>query len=115
MKFDAGTIVAVAAALIFYLRLIIVQRQKVKRSKLVKSQAMSEKGKAKKRAQTAANRPIQQQLGFEIVSWYLVGAAILLVVFGALISAVSWFGPGVRALWWVPLTVGIILLGFSVR
>ncbi len=115
MKFDAGTIVAIAAALIFYLRLIIIQRQKVKRMNFTKRQAQSLKGKGKKQAKSQANRPIQQQLGFEIVSWYMVGTSVLLVLFGALISAVDWFGPGVRPLWWVPVTAGFILFTFSIR
>ncbi len=115
MKLDTGTIVAIAAALIFYLRLIVVQRQKVKRMKLVKNQAQTQKGKSGKQARSQARRPIDQQLGFQIVSWYLIGASILLVLLGALIYAVDWFGPGVSPLWWIPFTVGILMLGFSVR
>ncbi len=115
MKFDTGTIIAIVASLIFYLRLIVVQRQKVKRMRTVKSQAQTLKGKEKSAAKTQARRPIDQQLGFEIVSWWMIAVSILMVLSGALIYAVDWFGPGVRPLWWIPFTVGIILLGFSVR
>jgi len=115
MKLPIGTIIAVAAALIFYLRLIIIQRQKVKRMKFIQNQAHSQSGKVKKKAQELAQRPIQQQLGFVIVSWYMVAASLILVLFGALISYVDWFGPGVRPLWWIPVSVGFILFSFSVR
>lgn len=109
MKFDIGTVIAVAAALIFYLRLIVLQRQKVKRMRLIQTQAG--KGKTKDRAQ----EPARQQPGFEIASWRLVAAGIVLIVAGALVSYVDWFGAEARSLWWIPITLGILLLGFSVR
>jgi hypothetical protein len=101
MPFDTGTIIAIAAALIFYLRLIILQRHRVKQN----HNAPQKSGK----------RGYTPQPGFKIISWYLVGAGVVLILVGALLAATPIFGPTASDLWWLILTAGIVLLGFSIR
>jgi hypothetical protein len=90
MKLDTGTIIAIAAALIFYLRLIIIQRHK-------------------------SNQANTSQLGIRIVSWYLLGMGLAFILLGALLTAYPLFGPAFSSYWWVILTLGILLLGLSIR
>jgi len=93
MPLETGTIIAVAAALLFYLRLIVLQRQR---------------GKQK------TSSPAQPQALFVIRNATLVGIGILLIGLGAAMSVVPWFAPYGSTWWWVPVTLGILLMGLGV-
>jgi hypothetical protein len=110
MQMDFGTIIAVAAALIFYLRLIILQRHKAKqaRSNLQSPSSKSERNHMGQRGSIP-------QAGLQIVSWYLIGMGVALILLGAMMTAFPIFGQPGRDLWWLVLTVGILLLGLSIR
>ncbi|MBE0697084.1 MAG: hypothetical protein IH586_09185 [Anaerolineaceae bacterium] len=114
MKYTYGTIIAVAAALLFYLRLIILQRQKVKQHALA--------GKAERRKKRSPSGKDTNAAGFtttfpklEISFPFLLGLGILLILFGAVLSVAPWFIPQVRDLWWIPVTVGIILMSITIH
>jgi hypothetical protein len=114
MKYTYGTIIAVAAALFFYLRLIILQRQKVKQLSRVSS---SERKKKRSRSSNDKNG-IGITSGFpklEITSPYLLGLGILLILSGAALSALPWFISQVRDLWWIPVTLGILLMSITIH
>jgi hypothetical protein len=108
MQIDTGTIIAVGAAVLFYLRLIVIQRQRVKEFK----QSQSQVGKNKQ------NRQIQpgetQRLSFRIRSRVMLWVGVSLIVIGALLSAIPVVPPGIREYWWLPFTFGIVILGVSV-
>lgn len=111
MPFDLGTIAAVVAALLFYLRLIMLQRQRAKQ--LAQDRARGNK-KANKNASSAASNT---RLVL-IKNWYLVGLGIVLILTGALISAIptaNAVGAAAgaapyRPYWWIPVTAGILLM-----
>jgi hypothetical protein len=107
MQLDTGTIIAVAAALLFYLRLIIIQRHKVNQARIA-PQNKADKNSVGKRGYTP-------QPGLTIASWYLLGMGIALILLGALMTALPVFGPTASSLWWLVLTVGILLLGLCIR
>jgi hypothetical protein len=111
MQMDTGTIIAVAAALIFYLRLIILQRHKANRTQM--NQQKSTSGNLGKKS--SGKQGLETQAGFRIVSWYLLGMGVALILFGALMTALPIFGQTARDLWWLVLTIGILLLGLSIR
>lgn len=104
---DTGTIIAVVAALIFYLRLIILQRHKMNRTRTDK-QLKDGKNSGGKRGHIP-------QPGMRIYSWYLLAMGIALIFLGALMTTLPVFDPAVSNLWWVALTAGILLLGISIR
>ena len=112
MKINYGTVIAVAAALIFYLRLIILQRQRVKRMRIA-YQAQS--SKRKKKANRQEQQSIVESLGLKIISWYALSAGIVFIILGAVISIAPWLSSSVRELWWVAVTLGILVLGFTVK
>jgi hypothetical protein len=111
MSFDPGTIIAIAAALLFYLRLIILQRQKVKQ--LSSGAKTSGKKKAKDQQQSktlAASIP-----RLDIYRPYLVGLGVVLVLLGAALTAAPWFDESIRTWWWFPVTIGISLMSLGIR
>lgn len=100
MRFDTGTIIAISAALLFYLRMIILQRQRAKTS----SQKNAKKPKY----------PAQPQSMVVIRNRYLVGLGVLLVAIGAVLSAAPSFDSSIQAWWWVPVTAGILLMSLGI-
>jgi hypothetical protein len=93
MPLETGTIIAVAAALLFYLRLIVLQRQR---------------GKQK------TSSHAQPQAFFVIRNAALVGIGVLLIGLGGAMSVVPWFAPHGPVWWWAPVTLGILLMGLGV-
>lgn len=108
MKFDSGTIIAIVAVLFFYIRLIIIQRQKAKQIHA----GVSKRSKSKKSQPGAlvVHRP-----GALVFNGYMVGSGILLILVGAAATFLSFFGPEVRSLWWLPVTAGILLMSFGIH
>jgi len=104
MQLDTGTIIAVAAALIFYLRLIIIQRHRVNQARFNPQST-----------HTADKRGSEPLPGIKIISWYLLGMGVALILLGALLTALPIFGPTASNFWWLVLTIGILLLGLSIR
>lgn len=102
MPFETGTIIAVAAALLFYLRLIILQRQRAKQAQNTSKQARK----------TSLPAPAPGLL--VIRSGLLVGAGVFLIGAGAVFSVVPWFASFGPIWWWVPVTLGILLMGLGV-
>jgi hypothetical protein len=118
MNLDYGVIIAMIAALIFYLRLILLQRQRVKRYHgFQQQQALAQKtgGKKKKLAPQQPQPTINSQLGFKISNWYLVGFAILVIVFSAVMGGTGLFQSEIRRFWWIAFVAGIFLLNYCIR
>jgi hypothetical protein len=111
MQMDFGTIIAVAAALIFYLRLIILQRHKAKQARRNLQNETSAKSERNHMGQRGSTPPAS----LHIISWYLLGMGIALILLGAMMTAFPIFSQPARELWWLVLTVGIFLLGLSIR
>jgi hypothetical protein len=112
MQFSYGTIIALAAGLFFYLRLILLQRQKVK---LLQARQASGQKRDKTGKRKTAGTPTKTIPQLQFSSIYLLGAGILLIILGAVISAPNWFSPTVRDYWWIPVTIGILCMTFSIR
>ena len=114
MRYDAGTIVTIVCVLLFYLRLIVIQRHRVKTARIQYAQ-MAEKN-AKKKGGAAAKPEIRySRLGIHIRNWWLVGAALTLIIFGGVIVATQFLGPSLSGYWWIPLNVGIGLFALGVN
>jgi hypothetical protein len=113
MKFTAGTIVTIVVVLLFYLRLIILQRQKVKVGRLQYSAADQARKKKKKEPEPLDVR--WGALGVRVRNWWLMGAGIILIAFGAVVAATHFLSPSLSAAWWVPLNIGIGLMAIGVK
>lgn len=115
MEFHIGTYIAIAAVLLFYLRLIILQRQKLKNGQSKQASKQGKKnGKAKGAASsTAALNAYRPTI--VVANKLLVFLGVALILLGALISFLSSLPTAVRDAWWLPVTVGILLMGLGIR
>lgn len=109
---EYGTILVIAAVLLFYLRLILLQWGKARR---VREEALLtravRKGKQGKSTPPEAQRT--PALRFENV--YLVVLAMILMVMGLVMNFSRGLSPEMRAFWWIPSVAGILLFGLSIR
>jgi hypothetical protein len=111
MKLDAGTIVTIVAVLLFYLRLIGLQRNRIKKAQHQYAEVSSRNAK-KKSAGDKKPELRYARLGVNIRNWWMVVPGILLITFGAAIAATTMFGT-YSSYWWVPVIIGIALFGFG--
>jgi predicted RND superfamily exporter protein len=111
MSTEPGVIVAVAAVLFFYLRLIILQRQRVKHASGISTKTVLKKSK-KNQSQPGALTGVNR---LDIHRPYLVVAGVIVILIGASFAAAPWFRDSLSDWWWLPVTVGIILMSFGIR
>lgn len=109
MNFDFGTIIAIAAALLFYLRLIVLQRQKLKvyRTGFARHPA-------KRNGKTKTEQKVPQQ-GLIISNKFLVIGGVLLVLLGAAAAGIPGLNASFRAAWWLLVSLGILLMSLGIR
>lgn len=130
MKNEIGLIVVVVAMLFFYLRLIILQRQRAKQQRLEKQQPMEKQQRLNKRqriekrraeASTAKKKAPSQPAGaYSLLSqdrrdWLIAGVGLVLMVAGVLLNAgwISW--TAVQPYWWAPTALGIVAFSWAFR
>lgn len=113
MDINFGTFIAVAAALFFYLRLIILQRQKVKS---FSGKPVRSPGKSSHTFQKEGKGPSKDSIPLLTYKYpLLLIIGILLVIAGAILSAAGWFPSNIRPFWWIPVTVGILLMTVAIN
>ena len=108
MKIDFGLAVVVLAVLVFYLRLIILQRQRVKR--LAAAAETTRKGKPK-----AAATPDYSIFSPRRSDRIIGTLGIVAMIAGALLYAhiLSW-EPG-NTYWWVPAAGGVLAFSWMFK
>ncbi|MBN2146488.1 MAG: hypothetical protein JW726_03830 [Anaerolineales bacterium] len=110
MNIDTGTAVVIGAVLIFYLRLIILQRQRAKALQQT-AQAAGKKGKGK--AQQAPPR-------YSIISprrldRVTAGVGVAAILAGVLLNVGILPPATVQPYWWVPMAAGIVAFSWLFR
>jgi hypothetical protein len=110
MPVDAGTAIVIGAVLIFYLRLIILQRERAKRAR----QANSASGKGKKKGKASP----QQQ--FSILSpnprdRIIGGVGVVAILAGILLNRQVLPWEVLQPYWWLPTALGIIAFSWAFR
>jgi len=113
MRYDIGTIVTIVCVLLFYLRLIVIQRHRVKTARIQYAKMAEKNAKKGKGATKPEIR--YSRLGIHIRNWWLVGAALVLIIFGGVIAATQFLGPSASKYWWIPLNIGIGLFALGVN
>jgi len=111
MPIDYGLVIIIGAVLIFYLRLIILQRERAKRI------ARQVKPSGKKKGQTAGK---VESVSFSLLSqnkrdWVIAGTGIVLIIIGILVNLGVIPFAWARSLWWLPVTIGIIAFSWGFR
>jgi hypothetical protein len=113
MKIDTGLAIVILAVLVFYLRLIVIQRQRAK--SVAQAKKASQIGKKKGKKQPAAPQP-----GYSIISKSKLDRAIaiggvLLMVLGILLYIKLIPIPSFQPYWWVPTAAGIVLFSWAFK
>jgi hypothetical protein len=113
MNIEPGLIVVIAATLIFYLRLILLQREQAKRLKKAAEQPV--KPGSKRQKSTALNpSPRYSILSSKRRDWIIAGLGIIAILAGVLLNRGIIF-PAQQVLWWLPTSAGIIAFGWAFR
>lgn len=113
MNIDTGMAVVIVAVLLFYLRLIIIQRERARRA-------------AKTALPVGKSQQKKPQAGEDFVARYsilspkrrdlvIAGGGMLAIAVGILVN-LEWIGmPGWQAYWWVPTALGIIAFSWAFK
>ncbi|MEN4011989.1 MAG: hypothetical protein AB1453_08085 [Chloroflexota bacterium] len=109
MKVDIGLVITGLAMLFFYLRLAMLRGRK---RRLERDMALQVK-KAGKGAKAAIKDP--QKPGYEISSWILIGAAIVLMLLGLAARQSDAFPQLMQDYWWVGTSGGALMFAFSFK
>jgi len=113
MNIDIGLAVVILAVLVFYLRLIIIQRQRVKRVAQLPAPGRKQSQKSKEQLKNQATR--YSILSHNRRDWLIAGLGVLAIVIGVLLSAgvIPW--QAVRSWWWVPTAAGIVAFSWAFK
>jgi hypothetical protein len=107
LKFDAGTIAVIIVVLLFYLRIAMIRGRNKKRQR----QLMLKQQKSGKLVPPQdPNMP-----SYEITSWWLVGAAGLLMLVGLGLKTMTSIPAPYTDYWWLPLVAGGIIFIFCFK
>lgn len=115
MNLDTPTIAIIVAIGIFYLKLAYLQWRKARGAAQKANLALA---KARKQGKTpkAPEKPAAERFSIQVVSWYLVGGTMVLVILGlALRGNPLNFSADIVSLWWVPVAAGIVGLAFAIK
>jgi hypothetical protein len=114
MNIDTGLAVVVVAVLIFYLRLIGMQRERARRAAhaLAQPPKKSRKGKAEA---LPAPRPNYSILSRNRLDRIIAGGGLLAILVGVTLNA-GWVAlPPLNAYWWVPTALGIVAFSWAFK
>ena len=115
MPIDTGLAVIIVAVLIFYLRMIILQRERVKRVRRA-NEAAAAKGKKKGKQSPAGSAQPVDPSSYSMISKKrtdrIIGAAgFALILLGVLCYLKVFPSTILQEYWWLPTALGIV--GFS--
>ncbi len=113
MKIDTGLAVVIAAVLVFYLRLIILQRERAKQAAQVVAIQAKNKGKTKGAAGTPAPRYsiLSHRRGDQVIA----GVGAVLIILGVVMySRIVPFGA-LPPYWWIPTSIGIVAFSWAFK
>lgn len=119
MNIDTGLIAVIVAVLIFYLRLIILQRESVRRARQAadKANRQAQKGKGKRPATGSSQAPAPNYsiLSKNRVDLVIGGAGLLAIVVGTLAYAGTLRLPALQSYWWLPTALGIVAFSWAFK
>jgi hypothetical protein len=108
MNIDPGLVIVIVAVLIFYLRLIVLQRQRAKQIAPKPAAAGKKKGKSQPQAPPVRYSIITQNRRGRVIG--VAGAIAILV--GILLNTGLLPFPLGQIYWWVPTSLGIVLFSW---
>ncbi len=118
MNIDPGLVVIVGAVLAFYLRMIILQRERPnKRLYQPKPAGKKEGGRPGNAPAKPARLPASD---YSIISkdkrdWIIAGSGILLIFIGILLNLKAIPIPLAQNYWWMPVAIGIVAFSWGFK
>lgn len=118
MNIDTGLAVVIVAVLIFYLRLIILQRERAKRlARGLNLPAPRGKKAAASKGEKPKQEPMQRYSIFsqKPLDWVIAASGALAILFGALLYAGVLVIPALQPYWWIPTAAGIVAFSWAFK
>jgi len=110
MNIDTGLAVVIVAVLVFYLRLIILQRERAKR--LAQTPKTTAKGgKNQPRTSATMYSILSQSLRDRVIA----GVGLLAILAGVLLNGKIIPISAVQPYWWIPTAIGIIAFSWAFK
>lgn len=109
MNIDPGLIIVILAVLVFYLRLIVLQRERARRLAQHPPGGAKKKGKAQPNIAPADVSMLSPNRRDRIIAG--VGAAAILL--GILLNTGLLPFPFAQSYWWVPTALGIVAFSWA--
>lgn len=106
MNLDTGLAVVVLAVLVFYLRLIVLQRERVKRVR--RNTEANPARKKKRKGESSELSPSYSIISSSRRDWLIAGVGGLLIGLGVLAYARVLPIPLLQTYWWLPTSIGIV-------
>ncbi len=111
MNLNTGQAVVIAAVLIFYLRLILLQRQRIKQIRQAEAANQPKKNKQKQ----AIAPPRYSLLSPNRRDRVIGGVGVVLIILGVLYYAKVLPPAILQTYWWLPLALGIVAFSWLFR
>lgn len=111
MNIDTGLAVVIGAVLIFYLRLITLQRERAKQARRMAEANLSAKKKTKQPAQSPSYSVLSPSRRDRVIG----GLGALLILIGVLLYMKILPLPVLQTYWWIPTSVGIVAFSWLFR
>jgi hypothetical protein len=115
MNLDTGRAVVILAVLVFYLRLIILQRERVKRLRAEEAAQVKAKNKRKPGKQPIAQPPRYSILSPNRRDLIVAGVGLFAIVLGVLLYLKVIPGEALQTYWWIPTALGIVAFSWGFR
>jgi hypothetical protein len=112
MNIDTGLAVVIFAVLVFYLRLIILQRERAKRSARTPLPVAK---KGKKKILPVEVVPNYSILSRNRVDQVIAGAGMLAILVGIALNTHLLPIPPVQPYWWIPTAAGIVAFSWAFK
>jgi len=117
MNIEPGLVVVIAATLLFYLRLILLQRGRVKRAaQMAQSQSKPVgPGSKKKKRPVSMNATTWYSITSpKRLDWVIAGLGIVAILAGVLLNR-GVFYPTLQPYWWLPTAAGILAFSWAFK
>ena len=107
---DYKNIAIIVVVILFYLRLYMLRGQKMKQNRLEMEKARARKKKMPDAPANSFYRP-----RYQVSSWWIMGPAILLCLFGLTVLTTQLFPEMLKPHYWLFIVLGGILFIFSFK
>jgi hypothetical protein len=111
MNIDTGLAIVILAVLIFYLRLIILQRERAKRL----SRVQTSSAKKKDQKMEPQNAQVYSILSPSLTDRIIAGAGILAILAGVLLNTRVIPLTALQPFWWIPTALGVIAFSWAFK